>query len=62
MINKTRLLETFLELVSINGESGNELLVSTYLQKNLTDIGLTVSVDKAFKSFNGTTGNVIGFW
>lgn len=62
MINQNRLLETFLELVNINGESGNEILVSNFLQKKLADIGLTVAVDEASKSFNGTTGNVIGFW
>jgi len=46
-VNKNRILEEFLRLVSFDSESFNEKEISEYLKKKLTDIGLEVSEDDA---------------
>jgi tripeptide aminopeptidase len=45
MINETRLLDTFLELVSIDSPSGEEETVSRHLEQVLGDLGLEVERD-----------------
>ncbi|OGI05749.1 MAG: hypothetical protein A2Y40_04035 [Candidatus Margulisbacteria bacterium GWF2_35_9] len=52
MINCERLVNTFIDLVKIDSESGNEINVRKDLEKRFNDIGLNPFVDKK--------GNLIG--
>ena len=52
MINRDRLVSTFLELVQIDSPSGHEEEIARHLTAELKSLGLTVERD--------TTGNVIG--
>ena len=49
MINSRRLLNTFLELVQINSETGNEETIQPILKKKFVDLGLNVVEDNASK-------------
>lgn len=61
MVNKERLVESFVELVKIDGKSGNEKEVALFLEKKLKELGLTVRIDNADETFEGNSGNVIGY-
>ena len=52
-INKNRLVQTFLELVKIDSESGNEAGVRQYLENKLQRLGLETKID--------ATGNLFGY-
>lgn len=47
MINSQRLLETFLELVKINSETGHEEVIEPILKKKFEELGLHVAEDRA---------------
>ncbi|WP_210125571.1 M20/M25/M40 family metallo-hydrolase [Staphylococcus sp. GDY8P85P] len=47
MINSQRLLETFLELVKINSETGHEEVIQPILKKKFEELGLHVAEDRA---------------
>ncbi|MDM7863068.1 M20/M25/M40 family metallo-hydrolase [Staphylococcus borealis] len=47
MINSQRLLETFLELVKINSETGHEEVIQPILKKKFEELGLHVVEDRA---------------
>lgn len=60
MINKERLISSFIELVQIPSESGNEAAISEYLQTRLTALGLELIVDAKSAEVAGMkTGNLI---
>lgn len=61
MINKDRLVETFIELVKIDGMSGNEKDIAKDLAGKLKELGLEVRTDNAGETFGGNAGNVIGY-
>lgn len=61
MINKERLVETFVELVKIDGKSGNEKDIAQNLVTRLKELGLEVKIDNAGETFGGNSGNVIGY-
>ncbi len=61
MLNYTRLKNSFLELVAINGASGRENNVADHIQMRLSEIGVQAERDNANVSFDGTCGNVIAF-
>lgn len=61
MINTTRLENTFIELISIDGETGNEAKVADYIQRYLDNIGISSVRDEAGETFGGNCGNVIAF-
>jgi len=61
MINKQRLVETFIEVTSIDGIHGNELEIANLLIKKLNTLNCVVRTDKAGESFGGNSGNVIAF-
>lgn len=46
-INQDRLIETFMDLVKINSESGEEQRIIEYLQKIMTDFGFDAEIDRA---------------
>lgn len=47
MINEQRLLETFLELVQIDSETGHEEIIQPILKEKFENLGLTVKQDNA---------------
>lgn len=49
LINKQRLLDTFLELVQINSETGHEEVIQPILKEKFEQLGLTVKEDNARK-------------
>lgn len=58
MINKERLIKTFIELCSIDSESGDERRLADYLIGHLKDLGIEVKEDDAGKKTGGNTGNL----
>lgn len=61
MINKDRLVESFLEYVQIDSESGNEKGMEEILTSQLKALGLDVYVDKAGEKTGSNGNNVYGF-
>lgn len=58
MINKERLLSTFMEYVQINSESKNEKDMTDRLLKDLRSLGYEAYVDEAGKAIGSTGSNV----
>ena len=54
-----RLQDIFLELVQIDGSSGEEKEVKEYIAAFLSELGLESSEDQAHQSVNGNSGNLI---
>lgn len=61
MINKKRLLKTFLDLVKIESVSLKEARVMRYIQKELQKIGIASSFDSAGKKIKGEVGNLFAY-
>ncbi|MCQ2410346.1 MAG: M20/M25/M40 family metallo-hydrolase [Elusimicrobiaceae bacterium] len=62
-INQKRLVDTFLQLVRIDSESGNEKKIQEFVAAALKKLGGRVVVDNAGKKFNtNARGNVMGFF
>jgi len=59
MINSERIVNTFIELSSIDGISGNELEIANLVIKKLTNLKCKVFMDNAGESFGGNSGNII---
>lgn len=59
MINRDRLLRTFLDLVEINSPSKNERKVADYLRPKLEQLGFEVKEDSSGAVIGGNTGNLI---
>src|SRR4030095_928589 len=59
MINRKRLTEEFLELVSIPSLSRQEGKVARRLESILKDMGASVEVDAAGEGVGGDTGNIL---
>jgi len=59
MVNRDRLLETFLELVAVNGPSLREGRIAEAVEGRLCGLGLTPVRDEAGAAIGGETGNVI---
>ena len=63
MINQQRAVDTFLKLIRIDSESGNEKKMQEYVAAELKKLGCRVVVDNAGKHFNtNAKGNVMGFF
>ncbi|MFZ5947181.1 MAG: M20/M25/M40 family metallo-hydrolase [Stygiobacter sp.] len=60
MIDHSRLVTQFLQLVEINGSSGRERDVADYLKNKLNRLCIETTEDCAGDSFNGTAGNLVG--
>ena len=58
MINKERLINTFVELVSLDSPSFDERSAADYVINKLNSLGLSPYEDEAGKKIGGTTGNV----
>lgn len=61
MINEARMLDEFIELVSIPCPSKDEKAEADLLVQKLQEMGLEVKVDGAGTKIGGTTGNVWAF-
>lgn len=59
MINRDRLIDTFVNLVEIESVSGQEGRFKDYLQGELTRLGLTVREDDAGTALGGDSGNLL---
>ena len=62
MINKERLIKTFLELVRISSPSGEEKEVSEYIIKELECCGFKLSSDNAGSESGGNCDNLLASW
>ncbi len=61
MINKERLKETFLELVTLDSPSQLEGLAATYVKQRLEILGIAYEEDQAGKKIKGDSGNLIAW-
>ncbi len=59
MINKKRLLATFIDLVKIDSESRNEKEVAEYIKKKLKKLKIKFYVDNSHKKTRSNHGNII---
>lgn len=59
MIDKQRLLDSFLELAYINSPSGDEAEIALVLKDKLAQLGFDVVIDDAGAKSNSNTGNLI---
>ena len=60
MINRERLIASFMEIVRIDSQTKNERALADYLKSKLNELGLAVTEDKAGEAASGDAGNVIG--
>jgi len=59
MVNKKRLVESFMELVKISSISRQERNLADFLVEKLEDLGLEVRVDQAGENVKSNSGNII---
>ena len=60
MVNRDRLVQSFLEIVKVNSQTKNERAMADYLKGKLSELGLSVTEDRAGDTIGGNAGNVIG--
>ena len=56
--NHPPIIDLFLELVQINGPSGQETDVAAFIKRYLGDLGLAVTEDEAHRKCDGSVGNL----
>lgn len=61
MIDTSRLIQTFLDLVQIDSLTFNEGGVAEYVAERLKNLGIEVEIDSAGQKVGSNTGNVIAF-
>lgn len=59
MVDRQRLVDTFLRLAAINSPNGDEKALADVLEPDLRALGFEVVRDRAGEKVKGTTGNVI---
>jgi len=59
LIEKRKLVDNFMALVTIDSESGYEQEVSEFVIEQLKELGLKVKTDDAHTFFDGEAGNII---
>ena len=59
MINKKRLLSTFIDLVKIDSESHNEKYVAEYIKKKLKKLKIKFVIDNSQIKTKSNHGNII---
>jgi len=62
LVNRQRLLDTFLQLVRIDSVSRQERALADWLSQVLRDLGLEVREDNAGQACHGTAGNLLARW
>lgn len=58
MINEKRLIQRFIDLCKIHGESKDEIRVANYLTEYFKENGYSVERDTAHEKFGGNSGNL----
>jgi len=61
LVNRERIVETFMALVRIDSESGHEGAMRDFVRTRLQDLGLEVYEDEAGKALGGESGNLIAW-
>lgn len=61
-VAEERVVETFLTLARLDGPSGAERDVATYLEHALTGLGFTIRYDGAGAALGGNCGNMVAWW
>lgn len=61
MIQRERMIQTFLDLVQLDSESKNERAVADYVTAKLQALGYTVKEDGAAEATGGNAGNVLAY-
>lgn len=61
MVNKSRILEEFCNLVRIDALSFQEREIADLLKSTLIELGFTVKEDNAGTFYNGNCGNIYGY-
>jgi len=61
MVNSSRLVQTFLDLVQIDSLTFDEKRVAEYIVRHLKELGLKVRIDDAGKKVGSNTGNIMAF-
>lgn len=59
MVNRERLLSTFLDLVKIDSITFSEAGVAAYMAERLRALGASVEIDRAGERLGGNSGNVV---
>lgn len=59
MVNETRLVNNFLDMVKISSPSLKEREMADYLKRVLTEMGLTVEEDNTGEIIGGNSGNIV---
>ncbi len=59
MINKQRLVDSFIEMVKIDSETGNELQIQEHLAKCLDKLGFEIVIDDAGSKCGSNANNII---
>jgi len=62
LVNRERLLERFIEALSIRSPSKNEKNIIDYLSERLKKLGVDVYIDESGKKFGSNAGNLVGFF
>ena len=58
-VNQDRLVNDFLELVTVRGETKNERLIAEKIKSELAEMGLQATEDDAGSKIGGNTGNLL---
>ncbi|MBN1298852.1 MAG: M20/M25/M40 family metallo-hydrolase [Actinobacteria bacterium] len=61
LINRERLIERFLEILSIKSPSKNEKQIIEYINGHLKSLGINTEIDDSGKNFGSNSGNLTGF-
>ena len=59
LLDKDKLLKTFIELVKIDSESKNEIQVAEYIKKRLKKLNIPFVIDNSKNKTGSNHGNII---
>lgn len=62
MVNRDRLIRSFVQMVEIDSVSGQEGRFKDFLKESLASRGLSVYEDEAGKALGGDSGNLVARW
>lgn len=62
MVNQSRLIETFMELVKVDSETGHEAEICSLLEQKFRELGLDVYVDDTKEQTGHGAGNLFAEW
>jgi tripeptide aminopeptidase len=62
MVNRDRLIRSFVQMVEIDSVSGHEGRFKDFLKESLASRGLSVHEDEAGQALAGDSGNLMARW